>query len=283
MMPVPAANALGSADLRRLLALMHHLAEDDHDDDDLPGHLLPDISSLLGSEFAGFAVMNRATGVLSTAVTVRASGGQHLNMPRYGRFFRTHPVFRPESFHTGVPVALSELLGGQSLRNLPIYQEFLVPNRARDLLIHTLTLDPRHSGFLFIDRSQRRFSERDRAVLQLTAESLRQAIGRHRRRRVAEAIRRQVVAAHEAAPLLTSLTRREHEVVERLVSGATNREIAKSLAIAERTVHKHLEQTYRKLGVTNRTSVVAIVAAAAQPPHLGEGEVLPSADGVELT
>ena len=72
------------------------------------------------------------------------------------------------------------------------------------------------------------------------------------------------MAAQEAAPRLTSLTRRAHQVVEHLVTGATNREIARSLAITERTVHKHLEQTYRKLGVTNRTSVIAAVTAGGR-------------------
>ena len=102
-------------------------------------------------------------------------------------------------------------------------------------------------------------------MLQLTAESLRQCLHRQRRRRAADAVRRQVTAAHDTAPRLTSLTRREHQVVEHLVTGATNREIARSLAITERTVHKHLEQAYRKLGVSNRTSVIAAVSATTRP------------------
>ena len=50
---------------------------------------------------------------------------------------------------------------------------------------------------------------------------------------------------------------RERQVVHCLTTGVTNREIARDLAISERTVHKHLEQIYRKLALTNRNSVIA--------------------------
>jgi DNA-binding NarL/FixJ family response regulator len=36
--------------------------------------------------------------------------------------------------------------------------------------------------------------------------------------------------------------------------GASNREVAEALYVNVHTVRKHLENTYRKLGVTNRTA-----------------------------
>jgi DNA-binding CsgD family transcriptional regulator len=66
-----------------------------------------------------------------------------------------------------------------------------------------------------------------------------------------------------AVPRLATLTPREAHIVECLRSGATNREIARALGISERTVHKHLEQAYRKLNVTNRASVIALLSLAA--------------------
>jgi len=258
MMTLPASRALGAADLRRLLALTNHLAEDDHDD--VPAGVLPEISAMIGSEFAGYAIANRFTGIVGTALTVRGSDGRNLQVPCYTTLFRTHPAFQagPSGSISG-PLAMSELIGRRYMQSLPFYQEFLTPHCAEDLLINPFGLEPERSGFLFVDRGRRRPSARDAAVLQLTAESLRQALRRQRRRQAAEAVRRQVAAAHETAPRLTSLTRREREVVEQLVTGATNREIARSLGITERTVHKHLEVAYRKLGVTNRASVIAAV------------------------
>jgi DNA-binding NarL/FixJ family response regulator len=62
----------------------------------------------------------------------------------------------------------------------------------------------------------------------------------------------------QAGPQLSQLTSREREIVEHLLGGLTDREIARSLAISPRTVHKHLESTYRKLNIGNRTSLIAL-------------------------
>ena len=52
------------------------------------------------------------------------------------------------------------------------------------------------------------------------------------------------------------LTGREREVVRWLAAGKSNRQIAVILGISPRTVQKHLERTFRKLGVENRTAAV---------------------------
>lgn len=53
-----------------------------------------------------------------------------------------------------------------------------------------------------------------------------------------------------------SLTKREREVLELVVEGKTNREIAAVLFIAEVTVSKNITSIYRKLGVKGRPSAV---------------------------
>ena len=54
------------------------------------------------------------------------------------------------------------------------------------------------------------------------------------------------------------LTSREGEVLSWLSKGKTNRDIAQILGLSPRTVDKHLEQIYSKLGVENRTAAVTI-------------------------
>lgn len=54
------------------------------------------------------------------------------------------------------------------------------------------------------------------------------------------------------------LTPREGEVLSWLSKGKTNRDIAQILGLSPRTVDKHLEQIYAKLGVENRTAAAAV-------------------------
>jgi DNA-binding NarL/FixJ family response regulator len=61
------------------------------------------------------------------------------------------------------------------------------------------------------------------------------------------------VAAGEVDPL----TRREVEVLHLLARGLMDREIAETLGISDRTVHKHVENIRAKLGVRTRASAVA--------------------------
>ena len=60
------------------------------------------------------------------------------------------------------------------------------------------------------------------------------------------------------------LTTREGEVLSWLAKGKTNRDIAQILGLSPRTVDKHLEQIYAKLGVENRTAAAAIAANATR-------------------
>lgn len=57
------------------------------------------------------------------------------------------------------------------------------------------------------------------------------------------------------------LTSREGEVLSWLSKGKTNRDIAQILGLSPRTVDKHLEQIYAKLGVENRTAAAAVANA----------------------
>ena len=53
------------------------------------------------------------------------------------------------------------------------------------------------------------------------------------------------------------LTSREREVMRWLAAGKTDRDIGDILGISPRTVHKHLQRIYEKLGVETRTAAVA--------------------------
>ena len=54
------------------------------------------------------------------------------------------------------------------------------------------------------------------------------------------------------------LTQRESEILSLVVTGLSNRGVAARLVIGEETVKTHLSSIYRKLGVGDRTSAVAM-------------------------
>ncbi len=56
------------------------------------------------------------------------------------------------------------------------------------------------------------------------------------------------------------LTQREAEVLLWIARGKSNRDVAEILTLSPRTVNKHLEQIFTKLGVENRTSAAALAA-----------------------
>ncbi len=60
------------------------------------------------------------------------------------------------------------------------------------------------------------------------------------------------------------ITQREAEVLLWVAKGKTNREIAQILELSPRTINKHLEQLFKKIGVENRTSAATIAIAALQ-------------------
>jgi DNA-binding NarL/FixJ family response regulator len=61
------------------------------------------------------------------------------------------------------------------------------------------------------------------------------------------------------------LTQRESEVLLWIARGKSNRDIGDILGLSPRTVNKHLEQVYTKLGVENRASAAIKATHALQP------------------
>ena len=59
--------------------------------------------------------------------------------------------------------------------------------------------------------------------------------------------------------LLSSLTKREYEIAVRVSKGDSNKQVAQSLKITERTVKAHLTEVYRKLGVVDRLKLARIL------------------------
>jgi two-component system, NarL family, response regulator LiaR len=78
-----------------------------------------------------------------------------------------------------------------------------------------------------------------------------------------EATRHLLQAAARPTRTPDCLTRREQEVLGLVARGQTNREIARALAVAEKTISVHVSNILGKLGVSSRTQ------AALSAVHMG--------------
>ncbi len=84
-------------------------------------------------------------------------------------------------------------------------------------------------------------------------------------RKYVEAHRKPAQTARHEAEALSELTQREREIVRLIVEGASNKEVASSLNISERTVKGHLSNVFQKLGVADRLKLVLYVREGRVP------------------
>jgi DNA-binding CsgD family transcriptional regulator len=107
---------------------------------------------------------------------------------------------------------------------------------------------------VWLDRRTREFSHQDVNLLSLIAPVL-----------------QRLVRASTTQRLPASVTLGERRVLQHVAMGLSNEQIAARLFVAPSTVRKHLENAYRKLGVTNRLSAVArFQGQAVADPDVGE-------------
>jgi DNA-binding CsgD family transcriptional regulator len=99
---------------------------------------------------------------------------------------------------------------------------------------------PDHVAQIWLVRRKTRFSPRDLAMLSLITPTL-----------------QRLLRVRPTPRLPADLTVQERRVLMHVAAGRSNSAIAQELFVAPSTVSKHLEHSYRKLGVTNRVSAVA--------------------------
>jgi DNA-binding CsgD family transcriptional regulator len=163
----------------------------------------------------------------------------------FDRFFAGHPLVR---FHSGNPHGgthrISDSLSGAQFRAGALYNEYYRRIGIDHVVAVPLFVDRGLLVSFVMNRNGRDFSDRERALLDLVREPL-AALYRN-------LLTRQKNSGFAALPI----TRREREVLSWLAAGKTDRDIAEILGMSPRTVQKHLQHLYEKLGVETRTAAV---------------------------
>ena len=258
---------LRGCDLRAILDVTYLIHSDDREA--TADRVLAELARLVACDHVAFnGIAIDPAHLLATAVHPRDAN--RLDMASFAALFDQHPGFqayRSRRLQPGTSAVLSDLLTVRALRRLPLYADCYRPAGTHDQLIGGVHVG-RQSMVLTVSRSRIGFSHRDRAVIDVLLPHLGQALRRRARLASLTAAARRARAndarIHDAGGRLRMLTRREREVAEHVATGASDREIAGALGVGVRTVHKHLEQTYRKLGLANRASLIAALHEADQ-------------------
>ena len=179
------------------------------------------------------------------------------------RYMHQHPTIRHiRSTGDGSAHKISDFLSDAEWEKLELYREGFAPLGLRYQMSVAMPAEPPLVVGIALNRSQTDFTEEDRTALNLLrphlAQAYRLSLMRTRRKQMA-----QVGTVPRAVPDLTHLgiSARESEVLAVAVSGFTNSEVAEVLGLSPATVKKHLENTYRKLGVRGRAEAAVLVLA----------------------
>ena len=239
--------SLGSADLEAALDCVGAIAEATAADRAFGRHGVARLTRLVASELTTLSVCDLATG-RRRVVSDQPGALSPRHVEAFDRHFHEHPLVRAHGRNpAGVTRRISDLVPAPAFRRTPLFNDYYraigidhamaVPIHVRrDLLV----------SFVF-NRSGRDFGDRDVARI----EAIRTHLGHLYR------LSDEVEGARAAGGVpAAALTPREREALGWLAAGKTDRDIGDILGISRRTVHKHLQRIYEKLGVENRTAAV---------------------------
>ncbi len=240
--------------LRQAVSLVDRLAELDHPAG-FAGIVLPGLAALVGCDVLTYNEIGLAPG--GTRYADYPPGAlDPATQPVFAAHLHEHPLVNHyRATGSGEPVMISDFLSRERFHRLGLYAEFF-----RGIPVeHQMAISlPGPDGEVFgvaLSRARRDFSDEDRALLSVLRAPLAAALLRARGRQ-------QAGQALTALPCsgLADLTDREIRILRLVAAGRTNIAIAHELEVSPRTIAKHLEHVYRKLGVSSRAAAVSRMA-----------------------
>jgi DNA-binding CsgD family transcriptional regulator len=200
---------------------------------------------LVDSELTTLSICDLQSGtrrVISYPRDAIAAGDQAC----FNRLIHTHPLVRYHSTHAdGGAQRISDCTDWGRFRRQELYGDYY-----RRIGIDHVVAVPvvASSGLVMsyvLNRRGRDFDDRECALL----DAMRPALANlYRFASWAGA------SSERDPPVGERLTPREEEVLRCVAAGKSDKQVAAALGTSVRTVHKHLENAYTKLGVSNRTA-----------------------------
>jgi DNA-binding CsgD family transcriptional regulator len=233
-------SALTSRDLHAALGALRAIGEDAPANFARQG--VGSLSRLVGSDLTTLSVCDLDTNHRSV-VTDAPGAISARQLQVFDRYFPEHPLVRAHGRKPGVGTRrISDLLPVDVFQETPLYNEYYRTIGIRHAMAVPIYVDQRLLVSFVFNRSGSAFGEREL--------ELGEAVRPH----LANLYR---LGGNLPKPAGTPLTAREREVLEWVAAGKTNRDVAAILGAKPRTVEKHLERIYEKLGVETRTAAAA--------------------------
>lgn len=224
--------------------------------------VLPEIAKLIPADFIGYRAIEPLEAI---------SKGKYwpVDAPPcpderiWKRHAHEHPLFKPYFRATECQaLKISDFLSQRQFHQFGLYCEIYRPVGVEDVLAIRLPVPvPGGIGIAF-HRDRPTFSDRDRFIVDLLGPHLTQA---YFNAQAFDELRKHFPPVESLEPY--GLTPREIEVLAWVHEGKTNAEISVILGTRPRTVAKHLERIFQKLGVETRTAA----AKLAPPPATEAG------------
>jgi DNA-binding CsgD family transcriptional regulator len=192
------------------------------------------LPALVASEFTTLSICHLASG-RREVFGLPAGALNAEDRAAFDRYFHEHPLVRFHAYQGGrTTQRISDSLPLEKFRRSALYNDYYrriridhamaLPIYVRDGLLVSFVLN----------RTRRDFTDRERALLDL--------------------VRPHLAKVYQKMSTVNRLTAREAEVLRWVAAGKSDAQIGAILRISARTVQKHLEHAYQKLGVENRTA-----------------------------
>lgn len=238
---------LSGVEMRAALDTLHAIGQDCVDSGDFARRGVQCLPRLVSSELTTLSVCNLDSGHRSV-VCDQPGAISRPNLEVFDRYFYDHPLVRE---HGRNPMAVTrriqDLIQGSEFERTPLFNDYYRAIRIDHVMAVPIHVDRHILVSFVVNRSKRGFSGRDLERVEV----IRPHLG-HLYRLSAQTTRND----DPLAEIETPLTAREREVLDWLGAGKTDKDIAAILTISPRTVQKHLQRIYEKLGVETRTAAV---------------------------
>ncbi|MFT3865508.1 MAG: LuxR C-terminal-related transcriptional regulator [Solirubrobacterales bacterium] len=206
----------------------------------------------------------------------------------YGEYAFQNPLMtRYMETLDGRAYRFSDVISVEEYHRLDLYRKLYRPMGVEHQIAFTLPATPGRVLAIALSRRDRDYSDEERDLINRARPFLIQAW----RNAIEHTALRDIVAAQAPGSRLPAaiaddafaeygLTPRETEVLVLVARGRSNRDAAAILGLSARTVQKHLEHCFRKLGVENRSAAAETAwrVLAAVPPE-AEAEPRRGLDG----